>query len=578
MRHFINGQEITPRNRESIGVISDFSGDPNVLSLNVDSVILPLEAFDIVKQHISNVGLFEGLPYEVVVDGITLNYYIDLIDDVKVRQHEIEVKLKRRKKIDAFRERIDGLSFETMVKNGVNFQSYNVPYFIVKDNQAEVALQLSIATYIMTKELIQAVKDLSTAIADVVNASIPILIPIPIPNTGAIIQASLKAVAQLIYTSAVLIAVIKLANQMIQLVFPPLRNLKGTSFNELMRKSCAYLGYQYESATIDDKWVLCPVPLTKERDSIFDNVAQALVGSSFNNGYPSASDTTPTLGSFIDALETMFNARTFIIGNVVRIERRDFLQNLASTQLMPSLSIQGNRDDEFTYLSGDSWKRYYLHYQTDFADLHTLDAKVYDAHNAEYSTEPSFAITNQDLVLIKGLQDVNIPFALAKRKEKLNWLEQTGKGFFTLIDAVTGVFGGGTSFASQINERKNAMQVSQEYFGVSKALYAKLNEFKVGAYVQADDYMNYASATALWDKYHYINAINKNDYILKENVRVMLTHQDFVTLQDINWAEINGVICEILKIEWIDEKSFAQITYKERTNWANGKVNVIKIN
>lgn len=578
MRHLINGQEITPRNLDSIGVVSDFSGNPDVLALNVDSVILPLEGFEIVKQHIQNVGLFEGLPYEVEIDNITLQYYIDLLEDVKVRQHEIEVKLKRRKNVDSFFERINGLSFENMVAKGVNFTSYNVPYFIVKDNQAEIALQLSIATYVMTKELIQSIKDLATAIADVVNASIPLLIPIPIPNTGAIIQASLKAVAQLIYTSAVLVAVIKLANQMIQLVFPPLRNLKGTSFNELMRKSCAYLGYQYESNTIDDEWVLCPVPLIKGRETIFDAVAQTFAGSSFNHGYPSASDTTPTLGAFVEALETMFNARTFIIGNVVRIERRDYLQNIATTSLIPSLTLQGNRDDEFTYLTSESWKRYYLHYQTDFADLHTLDSAVYDAHNAEYSTEPSFAITNNDLLLIRGLNDVNIPFALAKRKDKLNWVESFGKGFFTLIDSVTGVFGGGTSFATQINERKNAMQISQEFYGVTKALYAKLNQFKVNSYVQAPTYIDNASATALWNKFHYINAINQNDFIIKENARVMLTHQDFVTLQDVNFAFINGVICEILKIEWIDEKSFAQITYKERNNWANAKVQILKIN
>lgn len=578
MRHFINGQEITPRNRESIGVVSDFSGNPDVLALNVDSVILPLEGFEIVKQHIANVGLFEGLPYQVEVDGITLQYYIDLLEDVKVRQHEIEVKLKRRKNVDSFFERINGLSFENMVSKGVNYDTYNVPYFIVKDNQAEVALQLAIAGYVMTKELIQAVKDLSTAIADVINASIPILIPIPIPNTGAIIQASLKATAQLIYTSAVLIAVIKLANQMIQLVFPPLRNLKGISFNELMRKSCEYLGYQYESNTIDDNWVLCPVPLIKGRETIFDAVTQTFAGTSFNNGYPSASDTTPTLGAFVSALETMFNAKTFIIGNVVRVERRDYLQTIATNSLIPSLTLQGNRDDEYSYLTSESWKRYYLHYQTDFADLHTLDAEVYDAHDAEYSTEPSFAITNNDLVLLKGLNEVNIPFALAKRKDKLNWVESLGKGFFTLIDSVTGVFGGGTSFAVQIGERKNAMQISQEFYGVSKALYAKLNQFKVGSYVQASTYIDEASATALWDKFHYINAINKNDYIIKENARVMLTHQDFVTLQDINWAYINGVICEILKIEWIDEKSFAQITYRERSNWANTKVEILKIN
>ncbi|MFN6013356.1 MAG: hypothetical protein ACK47F_04180, partial [Flavobacteriales bacterium] len=60
MRHFLNDIEITPRNRTEIGVISDFSDNPEILSINVDSLILPREAYDIVKQHIQTVGLFEG--------------------------------------------------------------------------------------------------------------------------------------------------------------------------------------------------------------------------------------------------------------------------------------------------------------------------------------------------------------------------------------------------------------------------------------------------------------------------------------------------------------------------------------
>jgi hypothetical protein len=54
--------------------------------------------------------------------------------------------------------------------------------------------------------------------------------------------------------------------------------------------------------------------------------------------------------------------------------------------------------------------------------------------------------------------------------------------------------------------------------------------------------------------------------------------EDFVTLLNNNWAEINGVVCEILKLEWIDEKSLATITYREPDNYAAGKVATITIN
>jgi hypothetical protein len=578
MIHYLNNIEITPRNRLEIGVVSDFSGNPEILSLNTDSIILPREAKDIIDAHIQSVGIFEGIPYRVTMEGgVSLEYYVDFTEEFKVRQHEVEIKIKRRQHLDDFRSKADGTSFEYMVSTGVTFNSQTVPYFIVKDNQLEQVLQLGIATYMMTKELIQAIKDTAQAIADVSEAAIPVGIP-PVPNFGAILRAALKAAAQIVYTAAVLVAVIKLGSTILFTMFPPKKELAGVTFNELLKKACAFLGYTYVQGTISNKWVLCPVPLNKDNGSIFYDAIQNLFNP-FNKNYPSSSDTTPTVGAFIQALETMFNARLFVINNVVRIERRDWLQNQSPNQILPALSIQGERDDEYSYsvTSGEIWKRYYLHYQTDFSDLHTLEGDVYGAHNGEYATEPAFPVTNNDMVLIRGLNEVNIPFALASRKDRFTIVELLAKGLLAIVDGITGIFGGGTNFVAQINSRKDAMQISQQFFGVTKVLYADIGEWSKVNYVQGPDYLNFCSANALWDNYHYINAIDQNDWIIKENVRVRLTAQDFVTLLANNFALINSVICEILKIEWIDEKSFAQITYRQRGSWANGKTNVLRI-
>jgi hypothetical protein len=577
--HYINNIEITPRNRTEIGLISDFSGNPDVLSLNTETIILPREAKDIVDQHIASVGLFQGIPYKITMDGgVSLDYFIDLTDGVKVRQHEIEVKLKRRRYLDDFRSQANGLSFEYMVSQGVQYTTRQVPYFVVKDNQLEQTLQLSIVTYIMTKELIQSIKDTATAIANVVEASTPVGIP-PTPNIGAIIKASLMAAAQIIYTGAVLIAVIKLGAQILATMFPPKRNFLGVRFVELLEKSCAYMGYTFASSTIDRKWVLCPVPLVRDADSIFDKVVSA-VSPAYNKGYPTASDTTPTLGTFIDALETMFNARLIVQNNQVRIERRDWLQNQSTSNLIPSLSLQADRDDEYTYVTdnGEVWKRYYIHYQTDFTDLHTCEGEVYGAHDVEFSTEPLFPVTDSQLLTIRGLNDVNVPFALARRKDKLTIVEALTKGVLAVVDAVSGIFGGGTSFVAQINSRKDAIRISQQYFSITKVLYANEGEFVVSSFVQRPDYLDYCGARALWDGFHYINDIAENDWILKENVRVRLTAQEFVTLQSNNFVVLDGVVVEILKIEWIDEKSWAQISYRVRGNWAQNKTYVSQIN
>jgi hypothetical protein len=585
MRHFLNGIEITPRNRNEIGVVSDFSGNPEILNLNTESVILPREAMDIIKQHILAVGLFEGIPYKVELSGnVSIDYYIDLTNGVKIRQHEIEVNLLRRKAIETFKTNADGTSFELMLSKGVIFDTKKVPYFIIKDNQLETAITLAISTYIMTKELIQATVEVVTAITDLINASAPIpglspAGPTVSYNVSAIIIASLKVIARLAYFAAILIAVINLAGQLFSLLFPPKRNLLGCSFYELLEKSCNFLGYTFASdlLTNDPYWNLCPVPLVRGNQSIFEEAFNSFTGS-FNKGVPSSSDTTPTVGTFIDACLTMFNGQLIVRNGEVRLERRDWLANQSTNVILPALSLQSERDDEYYYNTEDIWKRYYIHYAVDFSDVHTCEGDMYKIHDSEYSTEPNFTITNSDLVTIKGLNEVTIPFALAARKDKLNWIELLAKGFFTLVDSVTGVFGGGTNYAPQIGERKKAMKISQQYFSTTKVLYAKPSEFVSGSIVQGGNYGNNCSAHALWRKYHYINQIQDYEFIIKENCRVRLSSQDFVTLLNNNFADIDGVVSEILKIEWIDEKSFAQITFRQPSNWASGKVITTIIN
>jgi hypothetical protein len=585
MKHYINDIEISPRNRDSIGVVSDFTGSPDVLSLNTESVKLPREAYDLIMAHINTVGLFEGIPYKVTMEGgVTLLYYIDLADGLQISQHEIEVKLKKRFAMDQFREKADGSSFEWLMSKGVNYTTHKVPYFIVKDNAYEQALTTSVVTYIMGKETYEAGVQVAEGIQDLILASTPIpglspTGPTVSYNVGAIIVASLKLIAKLVYFGLMLTALIKMAGDLFLLLFPPIRNLLACNFKELLEKSCNYLGYTFKSdlLTNDMNWHLLPVPLIKNRKSIFKFLPDGF-NTSFNKGVPSSSDTVATLGQFIDALLVMFNARLYVYNNEVRIERRDWLQNSTNTQILPSLSLQSDRDDSYTFNVDDIWKRYYIHYTVDFQDLHSCDEKLYDFHDAEFSTEPLFTASSPDLINIKGLNDVAIPFSLGARKDTLFWYELLAKGMFKVIDSVTGIFGGGTNYEAQIGSRKDCLMVSQQFFATTKVIYGKVGEVRPNAIVQKSNYLDYCSARALWNKYHYINAIQNNDYIIKENVRIMITPTEFVNLLYNNFAEINGIVCEVLRLEYIDEKSHALITYKEPNGWANNKVNTIVIN
>jgi hypothetical protein len=211
-----------------------------------------------------------------------------------------------------------------------------------------------------------------------------------------------------------------------------------------------------------------------------------------------------------------------------------------------------------------------MKYQVDYNDLHTLDGVMYDSHDVELSTEP-LGVINSDLVSIKGLNQVDIPFSLGARKSKLTWIEEIAKAVMNIVDGVTGIFGGGTNFASQIGDRKDCLKISQQYFSVTKVLYGANGK-------QSANFLDMVSAKSLWERYHIINSINLNGWIIKENARIRITPQDFVTLLENNFADIDGDVSEILSIKYIDEKAFAEVTYRTKSNYAVGKVNIIYIN
>ena len=571
MRHFLNEIEITPRNREVIGVVSDFTDNPEVLKVNVDTVILPREAYDIVKNHISTIGLFEGIPYRVqMANGISLDYYVDLTSAPVFRSYECELKIKRRRANDNFFDNANGTSFELLLAKGVVFPTFNVPYLIIKDNQVELGIILSLALFNMTQASIQAIKDLANTISAGTAAFTPSIGATgPVLNIGPIVQYFINITIQVIYIASLLIAITEMAVKLFSLIFPKVRNLLGCKVKDLIEQGCNYLGFTLDSTLLTtENFTVLPVPLVRGRKGIFKFLPDDLI-SPFNKGVPSSSDTVSTLGSLIKAVEDTFNARTKVINGVVQIERRDYWEDVAINNIIPAMVIQADRQDEYSFNPEDVWKRYYIHYQLDQMDLNTMD-ELYDIHDAEYSTEP-INVVNSDLVTIKGLNDVAPPFALGQRKDELNWIELLAKGLFAVIDALTGLFGGGTNLVAKIDARVGVLVISQNFFAVTKLLYTINGK-------QPVNFKDYVSAKGLWNNYHYINQIFLNSWKIKSDVRLRIMEEDFVTLLNNNWIEVDGVNCEILRLEWIDEKSLATLTYKIPDNFANGKVSTLIIN
>ena len=573
MRHFINGVEITPRNIESIGFVSNWTDSTSMsdkdhkdLSLNVDTIILPNEGKREVENWLSTMGSFAGIPYQVQLsNGTKIDYFVDLTEQPIYKDYEVEVKLKRLKNQDNFYEQAQGTSFDYLsFTNKATFNYIDVPYIIVPNNQTEMGVTLSLSIFVMVKAVEEAILRTAELSAELVAD----LIPDTGVGVGAVIIVKIvdlikdatRLALQIAYTILLIIALKKLADQLNELIFPKVRNFKACKVKELLQKSCNSLGYTFKSTLLDslDGLTILPVPLIKSKYKgknlkkyTIDFIANEL-DFAYTKGHPTGSDSVSSVWQLVQSIETTFNAKCRVSNGLVEIESVNYWKDIATNQINTSLVLQDTRQDKYTFNTHESWKRCYIHYQPDYSDYHTLDN--FDVTDFEASTD---SIQNSYNDNIKGLRDISIPFSLGRRKDTLNWIEQRAKDLFIVIDSICS-----TSYQSNITDRIGILIVGQQYFVNTKLLYTSIGK-------QLENYIDKIGASALWNNHHYLSQIQLNGYKIKESVKILMNDENFVNLLNNNWANINGKVCELLQLEYKDMESYATISYKEPFDYSS---------
>lgn len=556
----INGQVANVRNIRDIGFKLNFrEANYSDQELNVDTLVCVNETKEVIENWVLQYGYHVGIPTTITCGSMSYDYYIDLTDKPPFRSREVEVKIKKRKGKDNFFDVANAMTFELLNAKGVIFPKVPVQYVIVKDNQLELGLTLGIATFSMIQASIQAIRDTAYLIEEAIAAVAGL-------SVAMAISAIAKAIVQAAYTISLIIAAVKLASQFKELIFPKIRTYDACKVKDLLTYACQNMGYSFSSTFLDSipDLTFLGVPIQKTNKSIF-NFLQNQLNQSFTKGYPTAQDTIPTVGNLIGALEVAFRLKTKVINGTVYLENEAFFQNLANLSIVPALNLQDSRQLEYTVNSSDAVIRTYVHYQTDFNDLFTVNN--FEPNDAEYGFLNTNQIANApELNLIKGLNDVNIPFSLASTKTEFNYVEQLALEFFTAIDVVTG-----TSTALNIIDRLGVMQISQQFYGVSKLMNVVNGK-------QTFNYKDILSANNIYLKYHEPYNIQTQGFKEIANAPLPMNFDEFSQLSDINYATIDGEKCKVLEVDFIESKSKAVISYEVPYNFANGKISTFAIN
>ena len=570
MKHKIKGQEISPDNRFDIGVSIDFDARVDQQKMTTDTLVLSREGNKIVKDHINQGKLLEGIPYEVeFAPQQSIQYFVDLTSEMKVYDNKVHVTLKNYLGHDQFFDKAETLIWD-LVNLSNPITGIDIKYQILPQDANARALMASLGLFTISMSIAQQSREVKERAISVAWATQPLY---GVGLSGVVVVADwksiviniLKLVVALVFTAILIFQAVALGLEIYRLLNPPLNILKASTAIDLLKKGCNHLGFTFKSSILEGDYkdmVILPVPQNRTNVKWYD-VFSGDFGTGLNKAFPQASDTVGTLGSLIYAMENMFNAKAKVQNGVVQLERWDYWKVNANQQLSSSLVVQADRVNAFEYDFSKLFKRYYIHYLTDYSDYNTLDA--FENNLAEYSLDTTKP-TDLKLNLIKGLQEKTIPFALAKRKSKLTWLEKQFLGLYKAIDKLSA---GKTGLVAKKN-KYGAIQITDAFFSTTKI-------FMWDKAFGARENQDLLKPTYLWDKFHYINNPEIYQYIVKKGVKIKITSAEFLGILNKNFVLIDGKLCEITKLDYFDERNYAIIDYKEPYNVFTNQFKLTKI-
>ena len=587
-RHYRNNQQVEePRNWQDIELNVNWETEKVEGTINLDALeFVGKTATEIIQRledaQSGGIGFFEGDPYRVEIGNINnpafvLNGYLDYTDNPQIKDCNIvEVALKRQQGEDWINEVADSFSFRYLASNDYNgagkitSADYSgVPYILNFRPEWPALLILAVSTFSLTKALIESIQSIAEQTADLTTNAIPTVSAgfgvVTGWPTSKIVASIIKLAVTVAYTVGLIFAIIELIEQIIEQLTPKKRFHLGMPIRLMAQRCCEYLNLTFKSDLMDsldidnEKWVLIP-----SKDNKGGEAPQGADPSTWQEvGYPTSVDGIDTFGDWIRVFKRIFNADYRIKDGVFEFERKDYWQNQSSYIIPNTFTNQDAFRNEYTVNSNEITANYVISWETDSDDENTKDNQ--QGRIVQLVTTPK-TVNNPDLVNIKGSKEVNIPFSMATRKNKLTFLEEAIKVFLEAADFLTGQLGQPQSFASLVKSRIGAMHISSHFLSRPKMVVMNGDSL-------AQNQRTILSAERLWDNYHLLesfvtvtdsegNSYNNQQYIYQEQT-IPFCPENLVLLLDNNFCETEtGETAEIMNLNWQVEEDKAVVTYR----------------
>ena len=452
------------------------------------------------------VGIFEGTPFRIETCTsppiICFDGCIDMTStDTTFTCDIVKASVKETNRVEHVMDLASCFSMAYLKSIGsITTADYlPIPYVI-----STIPDYLSVGTLIITTiELIKLIKDaVSTVYHDFETAStaFPVIWEIAEYIILGIIASAYAAFLTLLTVNTLLM----LINEIVQ----PIKFKYGMRVKDLLSKGFSYLGLGF-SSTIFQNTVYKNAVIIPKKNAYYSNIQspdQYLQNIFHSTELRKLYDDTLNAdaygyfdGTFAELIRQILqfcNGKLVIRNNIAYVERWDYWNN-ASGFTMPDQSSEAPFEDPYGTNASELDANYMVEYQFDSSDTNTIDK--YDGTQSMMTLQPG-VINIQKNVLLKGLTDINLPFALAKRKEELTIPEKVVNKILNFLtndgfepwDLVGGPWGTITFWANIFAPN------------TAPALPAVNNtNFRIGAMLLSGDMTSVQKILVVEDKPHY---------------------------------------------------------------------------
>lgn len=581
--YFINGQEVNrPLNYKQLTVELNYDKDrsDNAVSLTefewgLGSQVDGKDAAQIINDYrrgglSGGVGVFEGLPFriEIVESNKTLvlhDGYLDassaLYDSDKVVISSIE-----RKNVDWLNDVADSWSYDFGFENE-EFDSSEfipIPYIIstIPDTAEATMALLSLFSMVIT------VADQVISLAEYIAEGATVI------NS---IGAAAKIIIRLAYIAILILSIVNVLIHLINVIIQPVKFMHGMTIKRLCEIGAEHFDMSFESPILDqdpfDRAVIIPrkfnQPVNDTTNALFGGIGgvQAAFVTSRTYGFTGAIDPTArgffrgTYGELLRALKIMFKAKILIEDGVLKLVPKNF-NNSSPQYTIPPIDIT-----DFKLNFEELKSNYTVEFQTDINDKNTM--QNYEGVFTQVITQPK-GVNNKDTVLMKGVENNNIPFARGHGKKQLTTPEGIINSMLGLINSLFGVpqnvF---WNPLGDIGDRIDMMLLENDFIDVPKIVLIDQNQDPFKTVISTDN-ETFVNSDYLYRNHHSDESFvpspsrpNANQHKIIEKGGFSFVFVDYELLRNNNFLkDDDGKSGELISARWFVELRTVDLEFK----------------